>query len=125
MTLGVPPAAQFEVACQITALMLTRVRDAEGLQQVLMDDRISAMCLGPGLGLEDCQAALVATAIQSGKACVLDADALTLMAQNAGAMPPLAPHHVLTPHSGEFARLFPDIAASDTSKSDQCRQAAQ
>ena len=125
VTLGVPPAAQFEVACQIAALMLTRVRDAEGLQHVLKDDRISAVCLGPGLGLEEKQAALIATAIQSGRPCVLDADALTLWAENAGAMPPLASHHVLTPHGGEFARLFPDIAASDASKSDQCRQAAQ
>lgn len=125
VTVGVPPAAQFEVACQITALMLARVRDAEGLGEILKDDRIGALCLGPGLGLKDRQTGLVAAAIQSGRACVLDADALTLMAQNAGAMPTHAPHHVLTPHGGEFARLFPDIAASGASKPDQCRQAAQ
>ncbi len=110
VTLGVPPAAQMEVACQITSLMLTRVEGREGLATVLEDKRINAICLGPGLGLERARS-LVPEALACRPATVLDADALsafaeapdTLFAQLHGAC-------VLTPHGGEFARLFPDIA---------------
>ncbi len=42
---------------------------------------------------------------------VLDADALTILAQNPDLFASLHPNCVLTPHAGEFARLFPDIAA--------------
>lgn len=125
VTLGVPPAAQFEVACQITAIMLTRIVDGAALTACLEDDRISALCLGPGLGLADRHADLVGVAIGSGKPCVLDADALTLIARDTGSRNALTHAHVLTPHGGEFARLFPDIADGDASKPDQCANAAR
>lgn len=41
---------------------------------------------------------------------VLDADALTILAREPGLFAALHPNCVLTPHAGEFARLFPDIA---------------
>jgi hydroxyethylthiazole kinase-like uncharacterized protein yjeF len=47
----------------------------------------------------------------NGRAVVLDADALTLLARDAGLFGMLHDRCVLTPHGGEFARLFPDIAA--------------
>ena len=52
VTLGVPGAAQQEVACQITALMLRRVDDHSALAGVLEDGRLNALCLGPGLGVD-------------------------------------------------------------------------
>lgn len=112
VTLGVPGAAQMEVASQITALMLRRVEDAEGLAEVLEDGRINALCLGPGLGLERARA-LVAEAVRAKHApyVVLDADALTAFADAPAALFDLLHDRcVLTPHGGEFARLFPDIA---------------
>ena len=115
VTLGVPPAAQMEVATQITALMLTRVRDAEALTSALQDDRMNALCVGPGLGLDDHAASLVDAVLGGGclnpmRRVVFDADALTLIAQDKARMEALNEHAVLTPHGGEFARLFPDIA---------------
>lgn len=115
VTLGVPPSAQMEVAAQITALMLTRVADGHALNAVLEDDRINALCLGPGLGLDDHAAALVDAVLGAGhlrltRRVVFDADALTLIAQEPARMKALNEHAVLTPHGGEFARLFPDIA---------------
>ncbi|MGL4310899.1 MAG: NAD(P)H-hydrate epimerase [Paracoccaceae bacterium] len=41
---------------------------------------------------------------------VLDADALTLLSRDATLFAALHDECVLTPHAGEFARLFPDIA---------------
>ncbi|WP_412554955.1 NAD(P)H-hydrate dehydratase [Shimia sp. MIT1388] len=111
VTLGVPPNAQQEVACQITALMLQRVADAKALEDVLQDDRLNALCLGPGMGLERARE-LVPVALASKRAAVLDADALSAYADDPAALFDLLHENVvLTPHGGEFARLFPDIAA--------------
>ncbi|MCG6560509.1 NAD(P)H-hydrate dehydratase [Ruegeria sp. 1NDH52C] len=110
VTLGVPPSAQQEVACQITALMLARIDGADGLATVLGDTRLSALCLGPGMGVERARD-LVPVALAAKRATVLDADALTAYADDPAEL--FAQLHeacVLTPHGGEFARLFPDIA---------------
>ncbi|MFN7051804.1 MAG: NAD(P)H-hydrate dehydratase, partial [Gemmobacter sp.] len=111
VTLGCPPAALAENAARLDAVMLRPVGDAAELGDILADPRISALCLGPGLGLEDSAQALLATALHSGRPIVLDADALTLIARNPGLVGALHPACVLTPHGGEFARLFPDLAA--------------
>ena len=111
VTLGVPPSAQMEVACQITALMLTRVDGADGLAAVLEDSRISALCLGPGLGQERARDLLPVALRDPKRAVVLDADALSAFADRPEDLfVMLHDRCVLTPHGGEFARLFPDLA---------------
>lgn len=134
VTLGVPPAAQQEVACQITALMLRRVADGAALSRLLEDRRLNALCLGPGLGLDEAAAERVAVALDARRATVLDADALTLIAGDRALFEALHDKCVLTPHGGEFARLFPDLAEKLTapategpaySKVDAAREAAK
>lgn len=128
VTLGAPGAAMLECAAQITALMLRRVEGAEDLAALLEDPRINALCLGPGMGVERA-AALIAVVRGGGvkphPTVVVDADGLTALGP-VGA--PLPPGWVLTPHGGEFARLFPDLAAREAgpgwSKVDQARAAA-
>jgi len=114
VTLGVPPNAQMEVANQIAAVMLTRVADSEGLAEVLQDKRINALCLGPGLGRGEGTRALVERGLRpphDRRGVVLDADALTSFGDDPGTLFDMVHDHcVLTPHGGEFARLFPDIA---------------
>ncbi len=140
VTLGVPPSAQLEVASQITSIMLTRVGDGGGLAAVLEDGRLNALCLGPGLGLDrarDCvPVALGAQQDKTGprRAVILDADALTAYEPEPQRLfEMLHARCVITPHGGEFARLFPDIAArlseadktgGDYSKVDATRDAA-
>jgi len=110
VTLAVPPTAQMEVACQITALMLQRAEGAAGLAAVLEDQRINALCLGPGLGQKRARD-LVPVALAAQRATVLDADALSGFAEDPQLLfDRLHETCVLTPHGGEFARLFPDIA---------------
>lgn len=111
VTLGCPPAALAENAARLDAVMLRPVGDAAELGDILADPRISALCLGPGLGLEDAAQGLLETALRSGRPIVLDADALTLIARNPSLAGVLHPSCVLTPHWGEFARLFSDLAA--------------
>lgn len=110
VTLGVPPSAQMEVASQITALMLKRIADADALANALRDLRFNALCLGPGLGLERATQ-LVPVALQNtSRAVVLDADALSAFQDNPEALfAQLHQNCVLTPHEGEFKRLFPDL----------------
>ena len=90
--------------------------------EVLADPRLSAIAIGPGLGLTAAAGALLEQALASEAKLVLDADALTLAAEigpdylHRARVPP-----VLTPHAGEFARLFPD---REGSKIERARRAA-
>ncbi|MCL3883466.1 NAD(P)H-hydrate dehydratase [Marivita sp. GX14005] len=110
VTLGVPPDAAQEVASQITAIMQTTIADAAALGEQLEDDRLNVLALGPGLGTGEAQGALVETALGAGRLTVLDADALTLIGRAPGLFERLHEGCVLTPHAGEFARVFPNIA---------------
>ncbi|MDX8352240.1 NAD(P)H-hydrate dehydratase [Cognatiyoonia sp. IB215182] len=110
VTVGAPLAALAENAAELNAIMLTAVKDADGLTGILEDDRINALCIGPGLGRSEESAGLVEAGLMSGRAIVLDADALTLIGRDASLFAALHEKCVLTPHAGEFARLFPDIA---------------
>lgn len=124
VTLAVPPDASVEVACQITAVMQTPLPDSDALRETLEDGRISAVCIGPGLGLGPAQAALVREVLLSGKPCVLDADALTLIAHEDALRGMIGEGCILTPHGGEFARLFPD-APDETDKPALCAWASR
>lgn len=106
VTIGAPQDALPEHAGQPDALMRRAIDDAKILAAILEDKRITALCLGPGCGVERA-ADLLPVLLASRRACVLDADALTAMAQD---MQTLHGHCVLTPHAGEFRRLFPDLA---------------
>ncbi|MBD3765867.1 MAG: NAD(P)H-hydrate dehydratase, partial [Rhodobacterales bacterium] len=111
VTLGCPPQALAENAARLDAVMLRPLADGAGLAALLADGRIRALCLGPGLGTEGAAHDLVAAALAAGRPAVLDADALTLIAVRPDLTRALHPACVLTPHGGEFARLFPDLAA--------------
>jgi len=134
VTFGCPPAALIENAAQLNAVMLRRIADVDALNATLADCRINALCLGPGMGVSDESRGLVEAGLKSGRAIVLDADALTLIGRDASLFALLHEGCVLTPHGGEFARVFPDIAerldapATDGpaySKVDATRDAAQ
>lgn len=110
VTLAVPPAALAEVAGQITALMVKEIASRDALTDLLRDDRINALCVGPGLGRDSDLTAVIHTLLVTRRATVVDADALTLIGQDARLFTALHDGCVITPHGGEFARLFPDIS---------------
>lgn len=114
VTLACPAPALAENAARLDAVMLTAIPDGDpvdAVRHILSDDRINALCLGPGLGL-DRAPALVEAALHRRCATVLDADALTAFADAPYALfDQTHPLCVLTPHAGEFTRLFPDISA--------------
>ena len=122
VTLACPPPSLAENATRLDAVMLRAVEDGADLNALLQDARITALCLGPGLGLDARAAGLVRAALQAGHLrplpTVFDADALTLLSRDPTLASQLHPACVLTPHGGEFARLFPDIAAMLSEGSD-------
>ncbi|MDK8872977.1 NAD(P)H-hydrate dehydratase [Paracoccus sp. SSJ] len=134
VTLACPPEALPENAARLDAVMLRPVADRAGLEHLLENPRFNALGLGPGLGLDRARD-LVPAVLASGRAALLDADALTAFADAPEALfAALHPGAVLTPHGGEFARLFPDLAQrlaapAETgpafSRLDAARQAAE
>ena len=122
VTVACPQGALAENAARLDAVMLRVVEDGAGLATVLQDTRINALCIGPGLGLDARAVRLVATVLEVSRSriksrtaqplwVVLDADALTLISRDPTIFYLLHENCILTPHGGEFARLFPDIAA--------------
>lgn len=113
VTLACPPNAMVENAAQLNAVMLTSVSELAEFEALLVDRRKNVLCLGPGMGVDQRSRSLVIAALKTGRPMVLDADALTNFAETPDML--FAELHnqvVLTPHTGEFSRLFPDLSAS-------------
>lgn len=95
-------------AAHVTAVMLAEA-DPQAFARLLGSARIRAVCVGPGAGPD--ARCVAGAALQSGKPVVLDADALTAFAGEVDHLARLVRRHarpvILTPHEGEFARLFP------------------
>ncbi|MEZ2127549.1 MULTISPECIES: NAD(P)H-hydrate dehydratase [unclassified Sinorhizobium] len=127
VTVASPKDALAVNANHLTAIMLHTVEDGDALATWLDDKRLQTFVLGPGFGAGE-KARQFAQAL-SERRLVLDADGITsfrdapeeLFDAFAGGEARL----VLTPHEGEFARLFPDIAANDAmGKVEKARSAA-
>jgi hydroxyethylthiazole kinase-like uncharacterized protein yjeF len=115
-------------AGHVTAIMLAEVKDAKSLVTLLKDKRKNAVCIGPAAGVGAATRENVKAVLGSGAVCVLDADALTSFAAKPEQLFALIAKTktrsvVMTPHEGEFARLFPDIV--DASKIERARAAAR
>ncbi|KIC30075.1 bifunctional ADP-dependent NAD(P)H-hydrate dehydratase/NAD(P)H-hydrate epimerase [Leisingera sp. ANG-M6] len=111
VTVGSPRSAMFENAANLTAIMLQQIDGAHGVSELLEDRRFNAVCLGPGLGRGADTQAVVMAVLKENRATVLDADALTRFELKPQALFDLLHENcVLTPHGGEFAKLFPDLA---------------
>ena len=128
VTVASPPEALGVNAAQLTAVMVRGCDGAEGLAAILRDLRFNALVLGPALGVHAMTRTMVVVGIEAKRALVLDADALTAFEglaselQGAFAKAPT----VMTPHAGEFARLFADQPqiVEPVSKLERARQAA-
>jgi NAD(P)H-hydrate epimerase len=113
-------------AAHLTAIMVKPFDGAKGLSALLSDKRFNAVVLGPGAGVGDAMQDLVAAALGSSAGVVLDADALTSFADHPqGLFAQLRARSVLTPHEGEFERLFPNLLANGPTRLDAARRAAQ
>ncbi|MGI9463231.1 MAG: NAD(P)H-hydrate dehydratase [Aestuariivirgaceae bacterium] len=130
VTLASPGSALLVNAAHLTAVMLAKADQPRDLGLILADKRLAAAAIGPGCGVGGRTRAKVRTVLASGAAAVLDADALTSFEQDpatlftAIAEDPQRPV-VLTPHEGEFKRLFKDLDGSADSKYERACAAAE
>jgi ADP-dependent NAD(P)H-hydrate dehydratase / NAD(P)H-hydrate epimerase len=130
VTIASPAAALAVNAAHLTSILLAEVDNAIALASFLSDHRRNAILLGPAMGVGSFSRAKVRAALASGRATVLDADALTSFEETpdelfeAIAEFPQRPV-IMTPHAGEFSRLFGALQQSDESKVAQARLAAE
>lgn len=104
VTVAAPAEALDVYRCGDPGIIVAPLDECSAL---LADARKNAWVLGPGCGAGEATRARVLAALGAGKACVLDADALTGFADRPRDLfKALSPSAVLTPHDGEFARLF-------------------
>lgn len=111
VTMACPREALAIAASTSPSLMLRAADDATELRSLLADPRINAVVIGPGGGVGSDMRAKVAAAFDGPRAAVLDADALTsFVDEPKNLFTMLATHRdsaaILTPHDGEFARIF-------------------
>jgi hydroxyethylthiazole kinase-like uncharacterized protein yjeF len=112
-------------AAQLTSIMVKPFDGAKGLNKLLSDKRLNAVVIGPGCGVGKQTQDLVTVVLASGAAAVLDADALTSFHDDPAALFRLLREPaVLTPHEGEFERIFPDLLAKSQNKVEAARAAA-
>jgi hydroxyethylthiazole kinase-like uncharacterized protein yjeF len=132
VTVASPREALAVNAAALTAVMVRGFDSAVEFAELLNDRRLNAIVIGPGAGISERTRDLVHSALSTKRGLVLDADALTSFAE--------APEKlfeqikasedaqvVLTPHEGEFPRLFSDISNKHPgrSKLERVRDAAQ
>ncbi|HEY7797771.1 MAG TPA: NAD(P)H-hydrate dehydratase [Hyphomonadaceae bacterium] len=123
VTLLCPPDALVVAAKSVEAVMTSAFANAHEL--VGLTEKSTAVVIGPAAGVTPTTRANVESLAKAARGLVLDADALSVFAGQAGALRKLlsAPA-ILTPHTGEFERLFPGLLASSNNKIDAVRQAA-
>src|SRR6202795_622351 len=132
VTLVSPRDALAVNAAALTAVMVRAVDTAVEFAELLNDKRLNACVIGPGAGVGSRTRDFVHTALSAKRHLVLDADALTSFADAPDRLfesikSSADPQVVLTPHEGEFPRLFSDSSNKhpNRSKLERVRDAAQ
>ncbi len=110
----------------LTAIMVRKTDTAFDLEALLKDKRLNALVVGPGNGIGKSTQERAAVALASAASVVLDADALTSFAGETETLFKLLNERcVLTPHEGEFERLFPGLLARSVNRIEAARTAAK
>ncbi|MEP9355859.1 NAD(P)H-hydrate dehydratase [Xanthobacter sp. KR7-65] len=129
VTIALPPDALPLQAASYAAIMPRRMDGAGDLAALLADRRLGTVVLGPGLGAgAECRTLIDVAA--PGRRLVLDADALTSYSGAPWALAQVAARTaglIVTPHEGEFARMFQgsDAVLDAPSKLARTRAAAK
>lgn len=119
VTVACPEAVRAIYAADAPGLLISDIGD---WQRLLSDPRMNAYLVGPGAGVGAETRLSALSVLSAGRSLVLDADGLTSFAEaDDGLFDALDEGCVLTPHGGEFARLFD----TEGGKLDRVRRAAK
>lgn len=109
VTIAAAPSVHAIYAAGRPGTIVARIGDDTALQALCSDPRRNALLIGPGAGVSAQTRQRVLMLLGLAKPCVLDADALTVFRDDPGGLfAAIKAPCVLTPHEGEFVRLFPD-----------------
>lgn len=132
VTVASPRDALIVNAAALTSVMVRPIDTAIEFAEMLSDERLNACVIGPGAGVGPRTRDFVLTALSARRRLVLDADALTSFAEAPDRLfeaikASSEAQVVLTPHEGEFPRLFSDISNKHPfrSKLERVRAAAE
>jgi len=121
VTLACPPGALIVYAQALEAVMTQSLVEPDGFDILLADERKNALLIGPGNGVGELTRKRVLAGLDAKKACVIDADGLTSFENKSEQLfNAISSPCILTPHEGEFARLF----AYEGDKLNRARSAA-
>ncbi|MEQ3650944.1 NAD(P)H-hydrate dehydratase [Hyphomonas sp.] len=124
VTLLSPPDAVAVNASHLTAIMLKEVANAEQIRETI--ESASTVILGPAAGINTGTRKNVECLLSTAAKAVLDADALTVFADDQNALyKQLRTDDLITPHVGEFKRIFGDLLDTEVNKVEATRKAAQ
>jgi NAD(P)H-hydrate epimerase len=106
-TIAVPEIALPIYATALTSIMVHPIAAQEDFSRLLGDRRISAFLIGPGAGVGEETRARALAMLGTGRATLLDADAITSFQDDPRALDrAIIGTCVITPHEGEFKRVF-------------------
>ena len=107
VSVAAPASAYSIYAAALESVIVCPIGAAGDYVALLADKRHNALVVGPGAGLNAATRNAALAALATGRPIVLDADALTLFADSPETLfNAIAGPCVMTPHDGEFARLF-------------------
>jgi NAD(P)H-hydrate epimerase len=108
-TIAVPEVALPIYATSLLSIMVTPLAEAGDFDHLLEDHRLTAFLIGPGAGTGEETRRRVFSLLRTSRPTVIDADALTAFADDPTTLEAaIVGPCVLTPHEGEFRRLFSD-----------------
>ena len=111
---------------QISVEMLSVINEKNDLLKILKDKKITSVLVGPGNGVNDETKARTLLALAMVDHVVIDADAISCFADNPDELfIDTYPHTILTPHEGEFKRLFGSNFNENDDKVIRCVEAAK
>jgi len=123
VTILSPPDALMVNAAHLEAVMLRPFETEIELETAASD--VEAAVIGPGAGVTEATLSNVLTLARTGAALVVDADALSVFRDEPDELFQILDRDdVLTPHAGEFERVFPGVLASAPERITAARQAA-
>jgi hydroxyethylthiazole kinase-like uncharacterized protein yjeF len=124
VTMLSPPSAVLVNAANLEAVMQTAFKDADELGE--RATKAQAVVIGPAAGVGEATRANLLALAKTGAALVVDADALTSFKDDVATLfAALTERDVMTPHPGEFERVFPGLLKTSKNRIEAAREAAR
>ncbi|HMI74525.1 MAG TPA: NAD(P)H-hydrate dehydratase [Steroidobacteraceae bacterium] len=106
-SIAVPEKAFAIYASALTSIMVQPLSQDQDFADLLKDPRYTAFSIGPGAGVSDATRERVLALLQTGRPVVLDADAISVFSSRMDELfQAIRGPCVITPHDGEFKRIF-------------------